>query len=177
MRCASCKTIPTPVLNSIPRLPSLLSTTPSNNNWSNSDGRHPATKPRHPLTATSPSLLHRIATSGLHDSIESDALLSEAIGHLHRTLGETPDDLGSVHLLAKCQLRRGNVQALPAILDHLRTQPDSEAIGTAIEVEYLAAEGRWQSASRSAEQLPGRASTARHFWQGLKPMTAAAPAR
>ena len=46
------------------------------------------------------------------------------------------NDLGSLHLLARCQLRRGNLQALPAILDTIRAKPDSEAVGTAVEIEY-----------------------------------------
>jgi hypothetical protein len=115
------------------------------------------------------SLLHHAATSRLHDSIDSDALLNEAIGQLHQALSDSPNDLESLQLLARCQLQRGNLRALPAILTNLRAQPDSDAVYTAVEVEYNAAQGRWHSASRGSEQLAVRSSASQDFWQGLRP--------
>ena len=112
------------------------------------------------------SLLHHIATSRLHDAIDSDAMLNEAIGQLHRALSQDFNDLESLHLLAKCQLLQGNLQALPAILDNVQAQPDSEAISASIEIEYHAAEGRWHSASSTAERHSARSSAAQLFWLG-----------
>jgi hypothetical protein len=57
-----------------------------------------------------------------------------------------------------------------SFIDTVRTQPDSDTISTAIEVDYLAAEGHWHSPRRSAERLTMRSSATQLFWQGLRPI-------